>query len=144
MMIFDDQILGSDFDDQNHDPQPSQHGKSAEICKELRPLTLDGLRLCGRIPPGSGGPLRMKCWVKTFSGKKMIHHDFVTILNCIYGHDQLACTSLRCPFFILKQRMPAFLFKIVFSSISDKIRCISDRFRQTSPKSSVKRDVAVF
>jgi len=57
MMIFDDQILGSDFDDQNHDPQPSQHGKSAEICKELRPLTLDGLRLCGRIPPGSGGPL---------------------------------------------------------------------------------------
>ena len=32
----------------------------------------------------------------------------------------------------------------VFSSISDKIRWISDRFRQMSPKSSVNVDVAVF
>ena len=31
-----------------------------------------------------------------------------------------------------------------FSSISDKIRWISDRFRQMSPKSSVNVDVAVF
>ena len=65
------------------------------------------------------------------SGKKMFRHDLSRFWTT-YGHDQLACASS-------KQRMSAF-----FPSISDKIRWISDRFRQMSPKSSVNVDVAVF
>ena len=59
---------------------------------------------------------------------------FVTICHdfALHGHDQLACASSK----------PKNV--CVFSSISDKIRWIYDRFRQMSPKSSVNVDVAVF
>ena len=56
---------------------------------------------------------------------------FVTILNYIWPW------STRMRIFETKD-------VCVFSSISDKIRWISNRFQQMSPKSSVNVDVAVF
>ena len=152
---FDDQILMIRFWDQIlmifHDlsqpsqpSQPSQHEKN----QELRPLTLDGLCLCGRIPPGSWIPVNEMLGHNFQRQKKIKKDDSSRFYHDFELHIWPWSTRMHIfetSFVILKQIKDACVFfKCYFSSISDQIRCISDRFQQTSPKSSVNRDVAVF